>query len=957
MGDVATIPADRPFAATLAAGLLARFGARDLARVRLLLPSRRACLRLQDAFLDANDGRALLLPRLLPVGDVAEDQGLLDAAVEWRVPPAMGELERRFVLFELVRRVDAALPHEQAFRLADALAGLMDELADEGVDLVRLTELDVADVAEHWRDIAKFLELLARQWPAIAAGMGVVARREQRRRLLAAVARSWREAPPGPVVLAGVTGSVPAVAELIAAVADLPEGLVVLPGATSPGDGGLGPTHPQWGFRRLLQRLGRADVALPAWPEGAGPPSPRRQLLEAMVAPAAAPVTDVDLDAALAGITVIEAPDVASEALAVTLELRRVLEGEGRALVVAPDRQLARRVAAELARWGLVVEDSAGQPLDQTAPGVLALLVAHACLDAEPLVPALAMLGHPLARAATDAATCRRRARRLELRLRRGLEAAPGWAGLAAAAAAEGGATAAWFAGIEAVTARLRGFRGAPAVPLADLVEALVAVLDAVARDEAGGDGELWAGVTGVALADFLSELRAACGDTRPIAADAFAPILASAMAAQAVRRMQAGHPQIEIVGRFEARLAAADLVVLAGLNEGGWLPQPDAGPWLGRRQRDELGLPPPEQHVGFAVHDFIQLAAPAPRLVLTRSERDSAGAPTRRARLLDQLDRALERRSAGRRAAPSPALGWARMFDRSPRPPRPWPRPRPTPPLAARPDRLSVSDVERLIHNPYAVYAERILGLRPLDPLDRTVDARDRGTLVHRALDSFAQAHPDALPDDVAAAIVAAAAPILDPERLGEAVVALWLPRLRRIAAWLAQTEPERRAGRVRVLSERPLEATLELRTGFVRVRGRLDRLDVGPDGGAALYDYKTGTPPRRTEVEAGDRPQLPLLGWLVEQSTLDGLTPVVERLVYLELKGGEPAGRDLAVGEPAGPLVAETVAGLARLLQAYADPAVPYLAVPRPAASAFPDPFAPLARDQEWLDAEARG
>ncbi len=959
MGAVVSIPAAYPFAPTLARGLVDRYGARGLGRVTLLLPSRRALLVMQEAFVDATDGAPLLLPRLVAVGDIAAETGLLDAEVEFALPPPLDDLRRQLLLFELVRRVDRELPDEQAFRLAESLRQLIDELADEAIPLGRLSELDQTGAAEHWQRVARFLDVLATGWAEIEREAGGLGRSERRRRLLGAVAAQWQVAPPGPVVLAGATGSVPAVADLMTAVAGLPEGLVVLPGidpAFTPSErAAADPSHPQWGLAKLLDRLDLVPADVAAWPEARGTANAERQrLLSAVTRPASLTPPSFDAAAALVGVERLEAPDVGSEALAIALVLRTVLETEEHALVVTPDRQLARRIAAELGRFGLSVEDSAGQPLDQTPPGVFALLVAHACLDADPVVHWLALLKHPLARAGTDVGRCRRMARQLDLALRKGVEAAPGWASLVEAAGCSEAASV-WFARIAVATADLRALAARDAVGLVELIDAHAAALAALAGDAHGDASELWAGSTGAALAEFLDDLRHAVRDGAPVAPAAFAPMLASAMALKPVRRVQRGHPQIEILGRFEARLASADLVVLAGLNEGVWPDIPGPGPWLGRAQRDALGLPPPEEHVGFAAHDLVQLAAAAPRLLLTRSRRDATGGPTLRSRLLDQLDRALSRTAPGVRVATSPALAWARTFDRTPGRPKPWRRPEPRPPVDARPTRLSVTEIERLVHNPYAVYAERVLGLRPLDPPARAADARDRGTLVHAALDAFHRTVGVDLPADALERLLEEGRRVFDAARLGDGVVALWRPRFERLAAWLIATEPARRRDVQRILTEHRVQHMLDLGIMQVELRGRIDRLDLRDGGDAALYDFKTGAPPTNREVEDGRKPQLPLLGALLEQAIGDFEPARVGSMAYLELRGGEPPGREQAIRAAPEALIEQTFAGVRRLLRAYADPSVPYVSVPQPEVAAFPDPYAALSRDREWLDAEA--
>ncbi|TVQ29723.1 MAG: double-strand break repair protein AddB [Geminicoccaceae bacterium] len=965
MGAVYSIPAGEPFAPTLAAGLLAVHGVAGLARVRLLLPSRRACLVMREAFLLASGGAPLLLPRLVPVGDAAGEMAVVDPDVALALPPELDDLRRRLLLTELVRAQDPELPDEQAFRLADDLAVLLDELAVEDVALDRLGQLDLSEAPGHAQEVGRFLGLLAAHWPAILAAEGATGRMERRRRSLELVAERWRDAPPGPVVLAGVTGSVQAVAELAVTVAALPEGQVVLPGLDPDLDeaawAALPASHPQWGFGRLLALLGRSAAEVQPWPYGPAPRPrlDRRRLLARMANPAGWTAPPLDAGAALAGVGLQEAPDLGTEALAIALTLRDLLDDPERtALVVTPDRQLARRVAAELQRFGVRIEDSAGQPLDQSAPGNFLLLAAHAWLDPDPVVPLLATLKHPLARGGASAGFCRAAARTLERRLRRAGSTGRAWPALAEAAAAEP-ELAPWFDRLVEAGAPLAELAGAERAAPADLLAAHLALVDWLVRDDLGSDAELWAGLAGAELERFLAGAAEAFAGIGPIAATAYPPILATAMAGVAVRRPHVAHPQIEILGRFESRLASADLVILAGLNEGVWPAPPEPGPWLGRAQRHALGLPPIEQHVGYAAHDFVQLAASAPRLVLSRSRRDAAGAPTASSRWLSQLERALASAGAPLRPAASPTLAWAEAFDRWPGPAEPRPRPEPRPPLRARPERLAVSDVERLIHNPYAVYAQRVLGLRPLDPIARPVDAADRGTLIHAVLEEFVRAHPTSLPADAEQRLLALGRAAFDRARLGDAVVALWWPRFCRLAAWFVELELARRAAGLEVLAE--CEGSLELPLDGQRsvwLKGRIDRLERHPDGRLEVHDYKTGNAPKPKEVADGLRPQLPLLGAIVGAGAIPAVSALaVSRLCYLELKGAEPPGvlRAIEADDTAG-LIQATLEGVLAMLRAYADPKAPYLPIPRPAASPYPEPFAPLSRDQEWLDAEAR-
>ncbi len=283
-----TIPPDRPFLITLAKGLLASAGADPLAlsRITVLLPTRRAVRSLREAFLrvlsEGRDlGAPLLLPRLRPIGDLDSDElslveGMADDA-NLAAPPAVPELRRRLLLTRLVlewggrRDRDPLLP-AQAAALAASLARLLDTVATEGADFARLGDLAPADLAEHWQMVRAFLEILPRSWPGILAAEGALDPADRRNRLLAQQAAIWRRSPPrDPVVVAGLTGGIPAITELIRVVAGLDQGMVILPGLDRLCDPvqwqavEADEAHPQHLMATLLKALGLTPADFPDW--------------------------------------------------------------------------------------------------------------------------------------------------------------------------------------------------------------------------------------------------------------------------------------------------------------------------------------------------------------------------------------------------------------------------------------------------------------------------------------------------------------------------------------------------------------------------------------------------------------------------------------------------------------------------------------------------------------------
>ncbi|HUH83698.1 MAG TPA: double-strand break repair protein AddB, partial [Stellaceae bacterium] len=387
--SVFTIAADRPFLDALVTGMRATAGDDPLAlaRTTVLLPTRRAARSLAEAFLRQSAGRALLLPRLVPVGDVdVEELGFLadgDAALDgFDLPPAVPVLQRELALTRLVlafgrARGSGPLSAGQAAPLARALARFLDEVETEGGDFARLGELVPEEHAAHWQEVLAFLAIVSEQWPRHLAELGCLDPALRRNRLLAAQADAWRRRPPAHLVIAaGLTAGVAGVAELLAAVAALPRGCVVLPGLDRTADAAswaaiaADPAHPQHLMARLLARLEVTPAEVREWGERPAAPAPRLRLVAEALRPAAESDRwrqPVGIDAGtLAGLRRLDGAGPQEEATVIALLLRQALETPGKtAALVTPDRGLARRVAAELRRWSIDIDDSAGLPLDQ----------------------------------------------------------------------------------------------------------------------------------------------------------------------------------------------------------------------------------------------------------------------------------------------------------------------------------------------------------------------------------------------------------------------------------------------------------------------------------------------------------------------------------------------------------------------------------------------------------------
>jgi ATP-dependent helicase/nuclease subunit B len=375
--------------------------------------------------------------------------------------------------------------------------------------------------------------------------------------------------------------------------------------------------------------------------------------------------------------------------------------------------------------------------------------------------------------------------------------------------------------------------------------------------------------------------------------------------------------------------LQQADLVVLGGLNEGTWPTSAEHDPWMSRQMRREFGIALPERTIGIAAHDFVQ-ALGAPEVALTRAAR-SEGVPTVPSRWLLRLDTVLQAVGlAGALEADNTVRYAAELIDRADEY-RPLPPPEPRPPVAARPRRLSVTQIETWLRDPYAIYARHVLGLRPLDELDADPGRAELGTVIHRTLDAFFRRFPRRLPDDAEEELLRIGREQFGPILSRPGAWAFWWPRFARIARWLIDLERVRRFGVVESLSECEGSWTMQARGGLFTITAKADRIDRLADGGFLLVDYKTGAVPSPKQVQAGFAPQLPLEGAILRSGGFKAVNGSPAALEYWRLSGGEPVGKRQLIdaGDPDA-LIDRVVARVAALIDRFDDPETPYLAVP---------------------------
>jgi ATP-dependent helicase/nuclease subunit B len=1041
---VFNVPASAPFLRTVIAALVdgrlvdgfcARKNPERLAQATLYLPTRRAVRMAREIFLDVLGTGAVLLPRIVALGDIDEDElEFAEAAeqfgglVSLDIPPKLKELERRLTLAKLVERwakSPTASPlviggPASTLALASDLARLMDDMVTRGVDWKAFNGIVPDHLDRYWQLTLDFLKIASQAWPAYLEDTKKIEPAARRDRLIEAEAARLIAHHDGPVVAAGSTGSMPATARFLKAIAGLPQGAVVLPGLDTDLDedawqliggvkdaqGRLSATasnHPQFAMRGLLDQFGlkRGDVE----PLGTPAPHGRELLMSETMRPAnataqwhrrlEAPEVIEKISLGMTNLAVIEAANPEMEALAIAVAMREARELGKSAALVTPDRALARRVMAALGRWNLAFDDSGGDALMETPVGIFARLAAQAVAGGLEPPTLLALLKHPLLRLGGAENAFKSAIETLELALLRGTRPAAGSGGLAKdfirfrdelakldrgetsmlhraeprtrLAAADLDRAQVLIAQLQAALAPLESIEPSRPHDFSDLAERHRQVLMALSRDQ-NGVSITFEGHQGLALAAAFDDLPGAPARSGlMVQLGDYPELFQTAFGDRPVRRPEAASAHLRIYGPLEARLTQSDRVILGGLVEGVWPPAPRNDPWLSRPMRHELGLDLPERRIGLSAHDFAQLLG-ADDVILSHAAK-VGGAPSVASRFLHRLEAvAGEARWDAAKARGKIYLDYAHELDR-PAKVEPIPQPMPKPPRAARPLKLSVTAIEDWLRDPYTIYAKHILKLEPLDPVDMPLSAADRGSAIHDALGDFTQAYKTTLPDDPVRALRRIGEKHFAPLMERPEARALWWPRFLRIASWFSGWESERRLNVRTIDAEIRGEISIPLDNGRTfYLSARADRIEHRTDRTFAILDYKTGAPPTGKQVRMGLSPQLTLEAAILREGGFANIPAgaSVSELLYVRLSGNNPPGKsillELKINKGDAPQFPDDAADEARrkleaLIRAFENEEQAYTSLNLSMWSNRYGAYDDLARIKEWSAAGGLG
>ena len=844
----------QPIATLTASHLLATSPPDALAETLLLVPTRRSCGLLRRAFLDLSGGKALRLPRITALADLeTEMPSMLDAAALAElaaIPPAMPPWQRLSLLtkqvlaFEAKRRSDPPLEH--ALSLAQDLAKLQDQCALHEVTLSsrKLAMFAEGDDALHWQQPIEFLGIIGDHWPQIETALGLTIAATRQTRIQQLATRYWREHPPAtPVMVIGSTASLATTAALMQAIADAQHGAVLLPGLDprmAPDEwSAVAEGHPYFHLKQFLARwpLELAEVQLLA---SDTPPY--------IWLPALTPTSrvehwhDATVDTQqIQQLKLIACASDEEEVRVVTVLIREALEqAEKRIALVTPDEGFMDRVAAQLQRYGVVADRLSRGRLANTATGNLWLTLTNVINEPSRMLAQLALLRHPLVmqESAAEWQSWLDRAERYFRGLmsqRDGhmpcmpeplqIEESYGIASAAIRAIAslsrEKLLASEWIARLETLLQSLQASVGEGAEAVADALEALAAT-------------------------DDLGRIRI----------ESFLALLTQALSEPWRGGLVNAHPNVLMLTPIEARMQQFDRVILANLRDTLWPGIQQSGPWLNFTHQQKLGLPKPEESISLMAHDLLVLGSGG-EIFLTHARRE-AGSPVARSRFVERLVTLLAVQGIDESTLHAPHYReWAASLDAATHY-TPETEAKPTPTAAERTQEINVSALDALFTDPYRIYAEYILKLKPVDEFDTLPEARDFGTIAHRAIERLSQHWTEKARPATAEELTTITDHALRAFSERPNIRLFWHRRLHAALEFVNGREAERRGDLRNVTNEVPIKQSLAFGKHALTLRGRIDRLEEHTDGTLTIGDYKTGAPPKPAEIINGKAVQL---------------------------------------------------------------------------------------------------
>ncbi len=926
-----------------------------LSNITILLPSRRACREIKKCFLMLAKNEAIILPKILAIGDVDYDElflGNVNSVEKNKIDYQLQLISEIKNWNQKTNLFGKNISTASLAEIADNLQTFLDEVEKEGLSLEGLLAIDDGELASHKQQILQFLQYFGSAWQNVLAKDGVVSAVKNRNLMLANYGEYLQKnGSKYPIIAAGSTGSVVAAAELLKTISGLENGRVVLFGLDKNLDENIWQeikeNHPQFMLKKLLERMkvGRKDVV-----EITGEKQSDdfvNELCSLTMMPAEFAFAKQDLPISDRGnISKIEIENEFDEARIIAILFRQTLEEKNKtAALVSNDVNLIKLLKANLLAWQIEVDDSASSNLAECELVNYLFLISEFVANDFSAVNLLAVLKHPLSVFDVEFLKV------LEMEVFRDVVRFSGFDDVILRIENNDGLVefvkeiAAVFQPlIDEFKKREIGFLKIVELHfdcLANLTlshcyprlshchpresgdpEGLKTKLDPRFRgdDKGGVDGnERWGGNErgngtdgSEELLEFYQEICTTKNNFK-LEPQSYNQLLKNLLKNYQFRKSGSFHPRLHILSTMEARLMSYDLTIVSGLCDGEF-PAKTSDDWLGNKIRAEFGLSSGAKKIGTAAYDFCNYLGG--REVVLTYPKNKNNSPTIKSRFLLKLETVLKVNGwqdwmrDGEQYLELLNFDFRQVnFERT--------NPRPQEKLK----KISATDISKWLRNPYYIYAKRILELKPLKQIEQDASFAEFGNFVHKTLEEFVKNYPN-----------------VDLKSYGKKIFTdyfpdptshlLWWAKFENIAEWFVKYEVELREN----LQESFVEVEAQAIINGVILTTKIDRINLYLDGSFEIIDYKTGTLPAPKDIKSGLEPQLAVEAIVLSKGEIKNYSGLkisqIKNLQYQNLKGKDQ--NDIKNVSDVEELILAADVGILKLLKIFNGEDVGYVCCP---------------------------
>ena len=927
MGQVYNIPFGADFCDILAEKLLneTKDNALELSKYVVILPTARASRNLKKCF--SQKSTNLILPQIISLNMLDEDNISLLGGQD--IPQTLSDTKRGFILSQFVQKIKAFdLNKAQAMKLAFELGNLFDKIETQQLDIKDLDQIVPEEFAEHWQITLSFLHQVSSMWQDYLKEQNLVSKASQRNMILKSQSEIWEDqASKDNIIVAGFSSTIPAMLELMKTIYNLENGRIIIQGLDKElSFDELTEINYLYGVYEIINHIEIDKSSIEDWIELK---SSRQELTSLMMMPSDKTTSwrtqNNSSEKTVKNLEYIECENEQNEAEVISIMLRKELEEKDKTIsLVTPDRMLARCVASNLERWGIVANDSSGHPLQYTPIGNWLKLVLNMLVEEFAPVDFLACMKHPFASCGGNKTEFKSSLRKLEKEFRNKKAPLP----------------------LDDIKEKSAFFLDGEKHSFSDFLKQHISLCEELAgTDEKSGSEIIWQAEYGEECANFVHDLFENSTD-EDISLSEYFSVFSLIMQGQQVRQKYGFHPRLSILGLTESRLAKSDVVIMGGLNEDIWPPAADVDGWMSRPMKKDFGMIAPDINIGLSGFDFAN-AFNFDKVYITRSKK-SNNSISIKSRWVNRLDGVLKSNNLELPkndlwSELAKEIDYHSLIETL--------KPDPCPHLDSRPKKISVSGIDVLRKDPYSFYAKKILGLYKMDDLEEDISNATKGNIIHKCLEEFIKAYPKTLPANAKEELINIGRKVFSEGLSNDNYFAFWWPRFENIADWFIEKETTRREifGYENILTEE--EGAIEI--DGVKITSKADRIDI-ISSGVEIIDYKTGNPPSSKDMESLKYTQLPIEALIANQGgfNIAKAKNNVARISIWALKGKKDEDNktpDLDIDDE---MLDKTEQLLTNLIQHFNDPRTTYPAEPSFSKHLRYNDYEHLSRLKLWRD-----